>query len=136
MRTKLQGEVRNLQGDVDQQRDNLEEEQEARADLQRMLTKANNEANTWRQKFQSGEGGVRSEEMDDLKRKMNAKLAETDSNLEASHAKCISLEKTRNRLQNELEDVMVEVERVCPYKILLLCMLIRDFPKSYNVFCT
>ena len=113
MRTKLQGEVRNLQGDVDQQRDNLEEEQEARADLQRMLTKANNEANTWRQKFQSGEGGVRSEEMDDLKRKMNAKLAETESNLEASHAKCISLEKTRNRLQNELEDVMVEVERVC-----------------------
>ena len=55
---KLQGEVRNLQSDIEQMRDNLEEEQEGRADMQRALTKAVNEANVWRQKCQSGEGGA------------------------------------------------------------------------------
>ena len=111
-RMKLQGEVRNLNSDIEQLRDNLEEEQEGRADMQRALTKVVNEANVWRQKCQSGEGGVRSEELDDLKRKMGAKLAETESQLEAAHSKCNSLEKAKNRLQGELEDVMIEVERV------------------------
>ncbi len=40
-------------------RDQLEEEQEARADIQRALTKAQNEAAEWRRKCESGEGGVR-----------------------------------------------------------------------------
>ena len=112
MRSKLQGEVRNLQADLDQLREQLEEEQEGRADLQRALTKANNEVSVWRQKFESGEGGVRSEELDDLKRKMNAKLADAESQLEAAQSKCSSLEKAKNRLQGELEDVMIEMERV------------------------
>ena len=40
-------------------RDQFEEEQEAHADLQRALTKAQNEAAEWRRKCESGEGGVR-----------------------------------------------------------------------------
>lgn len=110
-RSKLQGEVRNLQADCDQLRDQLEEEQEGRGDAQRMLTKANNEIAEWRRKFESGEGGVRSEELDDLKRKMQAKLNDVESQLEAALSKCGSMEKARNRLQGELEDVMIEMER-------------------------
>ena len=76
------------------------------------MTKANNEANVWRQKCQSGEGGVRSEELDEMKKKLSAKLAEMESSLDASNTKVASLDKVKSRLQNELEDVMVEVERV------------------------
>jgi len=43
LKTKLQGENRNLQADLDQLREQLEEEQSGRADMQRALTKANNE---------------------------------------------------------------------------------------------
>ena len=111
MRSKLQGEVRNMTADMDQLREQLEEEQEGRADLQRALTKANNEIAVWRHKLESGEGGVRSEELDDLKRKMNAKLADAESQLEAAQSKVSSLEKVKNRLTGELEDVMIEVER-------------------------
>jgi chromosome segregation ATPase len=96
-RSKLQGENRNMQADLDQLREQLEEEQEGRADLQRLLTKANNEIQVWRHKLESGEGGVRSEELEDLKRKMNAKLAETESQLEAAQSKASSLEKAKNR---------------------------------------
>lgn len=112
LRTKLQSENRNLQADLGRLKEQMEEELEARADLQRLLTKANNEAALWRQKCESGEGGVRSEEMEELKRKLNAKIQELESQLEAAHSKASSLEKVKVRLQGELEDLMVEVERV------------------------
>ena len=93
-------------------RDQLEEEQEARADLQRLLNKAQSEAAEWRRKCESGEGGVRSEELEDLKRKLNNKLIDAESELESAQAKINQLEKAKSRLAGELEDVMVEVERV------------------------
>lgn len=112
LRAKLQGENRNLQADLDRLKEQMEEELEARADLQRLLTKASNEAAMWRQKCESGEGGVRSEELEELKRKLNAKIQELESQLEAAQSKASSLEKVKTRLQGELEDLMVEVERV------------------------
>lgn len=112
LRTKLQSDNRNLQSDIDQLRDQLEEEQSGRADLQRLLQKANSEAATWKQKLASGEGGVRSEELEELKRKLNAKLQDTESQLEAALSKAASLDKANGRLRGELEDVTIEVERV------------------------
>ena len=49
-----------VQADLDQLREQLEEEQSGRADMQRALQKANAEAQQWKQKCESGEGGVRS----------------------------------------------------------------------------
>lgn len=43
LRTKFQSENRNLQADLDQSREQLEEEQSGRADMQRLLQKANGE---------------------------------------------------------------------------------------------
>ena len=97
---------------MDQLREQLEEEQESRSDLQRMLTKANNEMAVWRHKAESGEGAVRSEEMEELKRKMNTKIMELEAQLEAAQSKVSSMEKVKNRLQGELEDLTIEVERV------------------------
>jgi len=66
----------------------------------------------WRQKCESGEGNIRSEEMDEMKRKFNAKIAELEAQLEAALAKAASLEKVKNRLQGEMDDLMVEVDKV------------------------
>ena len=41
-----------------------------------------------------------------------AKVQEAESQMESAQAKCASLEKAKHRLQGELEDVMIEVERV------------------------
>ena len=62
-----------MQGDVDRLRDQLEEETEARADLARLLQKAQSEAQLWKRKFESGEGGVKAEEVDDIKKKLAAR---------------------------------------------------------------
>jgi len=112
IRTKLQGESRNLQGDLDHIREQLEEEQGARSDAQRLITKANTEAATWRKKLESGEGGVSSEALDELKRKLSVKLQETEAQLEAAVLKANSLDKANHRLRGELEDLGLEVERV------------------------
>ena len=90
----------------------VEEEQTGRADLQRLVQKANSEATMWRQKCESGEGGVRSEEMEEMKKKFTARLLETESQLEAALSKAASADKVNHRLRAELEDLSVEVERV------------------------
>jgi len=112
LKTKLQGENRNLQADLDQLREQFEEEQSGRADMQRALQKANSEVSVWKQKCESGEGGVRSEELDELKRKLMAKLQEAESQLETALAKANNLDKANHRLKAELEDLTIEVERV------------------------
>jgi len=65
---------RSLQATTDRVREQLDEEQESRSELQRQLTRANNEAAAWRSKFESGEGGIRPEEMDELKKKLTARI--------------------------------------------------------------
>ena len=67
---------------------------------------------TWKQKCESEEGGVSSEALEDLKRKLGAMLADTEPQIEATLAKSTGLDKSNNRLCGELEDVSLELERV------------------------
>ena len=45
------------------------------------------------------------------RKKLVVKLQTVEEAVEASQAKCSSLEKTKQRLQTEIEDLVVEVER-------------------------
>uniref|UniRef100_A0A087XBW6 Myosin heavy chain 6 n=3 Tax=Poecilia TaxID=8080 RepID=A0A087XBW6_POEFO len=45
------------------------------------------------------------------RKKLAQRLQEAEEAVEAVNAKCSSLEKTKHRLQNEIEDLMVDVER-------------------------
>jgi len=85
------------------------------------VQKANSEAALWKQKCESGEGGVRSEELDELKKKFTARLMETESQLEAALSKAASMDKVNHRLRAELEDMSVEVERVRLSAAIYLC---------------
>lgn len=98
---------------MDRLREQLEEEQEARSEFQRQLTRANNDAAVWRQKFESGEGGIRPEEMDELKKKLAARIQDGEAQLEAALGKVVGLEKAKNRSQMEVEALVAEVEKVC-----------------------
>lgn len=55
----------------------MEEEQESKSDVQRQLAKAQNEVQQLKSSSQ-GTGSVRSEEMEEFKRKMNARLLELE----------------------------------------------------------
>lgn len=56
-------------------------------------------------------GLSRAEELEEAKRKLAAKLAEAEEQVEAALSKCNALEKAKARLQGEVEDLMVDVER-------------------------
>nr|CAD7453412.1 unnamed protein product [Timema tahoe] len=109
-RATLLGKFRNLEHDLDNLREQVEEEAEGKADIQRQLSKANAEAQLWRSKYES-EGVARAEELEEAKRKLQARLAEAEETIESLNQKVISLEKTKQRLATEVEDLQLEVDR-------------------------
>ncbi|TKS90212.1 Myosin heavy chain, fast skeletal muscle [Collichthys lucidus] len=86
-------------------REQFEEEQEAKAELQRAMSKANSEVAQWRTKYET-DAIQRNDELEEAKKKLTQRLQEAE---EAT--KCLSLEKTKQRLQGEVEDLMADVER-------------------------
>lgn len=46
-----------------------------------------------------------------IRKKLVTRLQEAEETVEASNAKCSSLEKTKHRLQTEIEDLVVDLER-------------------------
>ncbi|KAK6638239.1 hypothetical protein RUM44_008668 [Polyplax serrata] len=109
-RATLLGKFRNLEHDMDNIREQADEEAESKADLQRQLSKANAEAQLWRSKYES-EGVARAEELEESKRKLQARLAEAEETIESLNQKVIALEKTKQRLATEVEDLQLEVDR-------------------------
>ncbi|KAL7887057.1 hypothetical protein AOLI_G00047780 [Acnodon oligacanthus] len=101
--------VQSARHDSDLLREQFEEEQEAKAELQRSLSKANSEVAQWRTKYET-DAIQRTEELEDAKKKLAQRLQDAEEAVEAVNAKCSSLEKTKHRLQNEIEDLMVLAE--------------------------
>jgi myosin heavy chain 6/7 len=67
-------QVSNYQLECQQMRDQLEEEQEAKSELQRQLSKAHAEAQQWRAKYE-GEGLLRADEVEEQRRKILVSLS-------------------------------------------------------------
>ncbi|XP_011682897.1 myosin-16 isoform X3 [Strongylocentrotus purpuratus] len=109
-KNSLASQLRQLQADNDQLRDQVEEESEARAEVQRILTKVNGELNQMRAKF-DGEAVQRAEELEEAKRKLMIRLAQVEEELSSALSKNGSLEKTKARLTGEVEDLQLDLER-------------------------
>uniref|UniRef100_A0A665WXZ4 Myosin heavy chain 7 n=1 Tax=Echeneis naucrates TaxID=173247 RepID=A0A665WXZ4_ECHNA len=110
LKRQLEEEIKSSRHDCDLLREQYEEEQEAKAELQRSMSKANSEVAQWRTKYET-DAIQRTEELEEAKKKLAQRLQEAEEAVEAVNAKCSSLEKTKHRLQNEIEDLMVDVER-------------------------
>uniref|UniRef100_A0A3Q3L319 Uncharacterized protein n=1 Tax=Labrus bergylta TaxID=56723 RepID=A0A3Q3L319_9LABR len=91
-------------------REQYEEEQEAKAELHRCLSKANSDVSQWRNKYET-DAIQRTEELEEAKKKLALRLQEAEEAVEAVNSKCSSLEKTKQRLQGEVDDLMMDVER-------------------------
>uniref|UniRef100_A0A8C7L4E2 Myosin motor domain-containing protein n=1 Tax=Oncorhynchus kisutch TaxID=8019 RepID=A0A8C7L4E2_ONCKI len=106
----IEEEVKSARHDCDLLREQFEEEQEAKAELQRGMSKANSEVAQWRTKYET-DAIQRTEELEEAKKKLAQRLQEAEETIEATNSKCASLEKTKQRLQGEVEDLMIDVER-------------------------
>ena len=69
------------------------------------------EIQLWRSKFET-EGLGRVEELEGSKAKISARLVEAEETIDSLSQKISATEKTKNRLETELEDLQLEYERV------------------------
>jgi myosin heavy chain 6/7 len=113
-RQQLAAQLKNAQHENESLREQLDDEQESKAEGMRQIQKLNAEIQQWKARFES-EGLVRLEEIEEAKRKLQQKVQDlTDAN-EAANTKIASLEKTRHKLLGEIDDAQVDVERAAAY---------------------
>lgn len=70
-RSILEASLHQVEVELESVRVQLEEEAEARLDLERQLVKANGEAQTWRSKYET-EAAARAEEVEEIRFVVNA----------------------------------------------------------------
>ncbi|XP_046579044.1 myosin heavy chain, striated muscle-like [Haliotis rubra] len=97
VRQRLQTEMRNMNTDMVSIKEQLTEEQEARSALQRQLSKSNQEMLMWRSKYET-EGTVRVEDLEESRRRVQAKLTEAEHELSTANAKASSLEMSKAKM--------------------------------------
>ncbi|EPQ13695.1 Myosin-7 [Myotis brandtii] len=100
----------NTKHDLDLLKEQLEEEQGGKTELQRLVSKLNTEVTTWRTKYET-DAIQRTEELEETKRKLAARLQEAEETAEAAQARAASLEKNKQRLQAEVEDLTIDLEK-------------------------
>merc|ERR1711962_670813 len=98
------------QSEIEALNEQLEEEASTKAAMQQKLSKALADA-------ASGKGGFgiedseRVEELEDAKKKLNARVKEMEEALMAAETKAAGMEKVKNRMNEEVEDLLLDLER-------------------------
>ncbi|XP_071447025.1 paramyosin, long form [Hetaerina americana] len=109
-RATLEATLHQVEVELESVRVQLEEESEARLDLERQLVRANGEVQTYKSKYET-EAAARAEEVEELRRKFQARLSEQEEHIETLIAKVNALEKHKSRLQSEVEILIIDLEK-------------------------
>merc|ERR1712108_123437 len=110
-RASLLAKFKNLNSELENMRERIEEESEKKSDALKALSKAQAEIQLWRSKFETV-GLGRIDELEGSRQKLTARLQEAEETIESLNQKVASTEKTKHRLETELEDLQLEYERV------------------------
>ena len=100
----------NLEHDTGKIKEKLEEECDNGKNLQRLISKAYDEAAMWRSKYEI-EGLTRVEELETSRQKLSCRLEETEAKIDQLNAKNINLEKIKQRTAAELFEIQGELQR-------------------------
>merc|ERR1712184_39722 len=109
-RLLLLGKFKNLEHEVDGAREQLDEEIGLKEDIARQLNKACQEADMWRQKYES-EGLAKAEDLEMQKMKLQARLTEAQGTLEQMNAKLGQIEKAKAKLQAEIDQMTAQTDQ-------------------------
>ncbi|TRY80602.1 hypothetical protein TCAL_03006 [Tigriopus californicus] len=109
-RQSLLGKYKNLEHELDGMRYQLDEETGHKDDVARQLAKASQEADMWRQKYEI-DGMAKAEDLEMSKMKLQARLTEAQSTIENLNAKLGQLDKAKNTLQSEIDEMAVQTDQ-------------------------
>merc|ERR1719458_2057611 len=110
-RAALLSKFKNLNSELESLKERIEDESEKKSDALKALSKAQAEIQLWKSKFET-DGMGRIDDLESGKAKLSSRLAEAEENIEPLSQKVASTEKSRHRLDVELEDLQLEYERV------------------------
>ncbi|CAF4402317.1 unnamed protein product, partial [Adineta steineri] len=106
----LQSTVKTFQMDLESTRLQLDDEIDAKVELQKLLIKIQEEARIQRDRLERDIEG-KNEEIEDQRRKLNGRINEVQEQLTEVLAKASNLDKTKQRLQGELDKISGETEK-------------------------
>merc|ERR1711936_17698 len=109
-RASLLTKYKNLATDCENMKMRIEEEAERKNDTLRALSKAQAEIQLWKSKFETEALG-RIDELEGNKSKLGARVNESEETIDSLNAKIAATEKTKHRIDVELEDLQMEYER-------------------------
>merc|ERR1711962_1004669 len=109
-RINLLGKMRNLQHELEVMKEHLDEEADAKMEVERQLSKAFADIQLWKCRYET-EGVARCEEIEKDKAKVSGRLAEAEDTITSLQEKISSLEKAKARSKAEYDDLSSECER-------------------------
>ncbi|KAM6350621.1 LOW QUALITY PROTEIN: uncharacterized protein MYH16 [Alca torda] len=108
--TAAEVSLANAKHDLDSVKGYLEEEEDSKAELQCLVSKLNSEVTIWRTKYKTG-ATERTKKLEETKTKLAVRLQEAEETAESVKAWAANMEKTTKRLQKEVEDLTVGLEK-------------------------
>merc|ERR1712126_288045 len=109
-RSTLLTKYKNLNSDCENLKMKIDEEAEKKNDVLRALSKAQSEIQLWKTKYETEALG-RIDELESNKAKLCSRVTKAEETIDSLNTKIAATEKTKHRLETELEDTQMEYER-------------------------
>merc|ERR1740128_1072762 len=109
-RAALLCKFKGLRSDCENMKIRVDEESEKKNDILRLLSKAQSEIQLWKSKYETEALG-RIDELEGSKAKLCNRVAEAEETVESLNTKIASTEKSKHRLEADLEEMELEYER-------------------------
>merc|ERR1712158_53579 len=110
-RSSLLTKYKMMATDLENFREKLENENARKSDALKALSKAQAEIQLWKSRFET-EGMGRVEELEAARNKLQAKIVESEELVDVLTTKVANAEKSKTRMNSELDDLAMEYERV------------------------
>merc|ERR1719495_2392603 len=109
-RSSLLTKFKNLSTDCENLKMRIDEEADKKNDILRGLSKAQSEIQLWKSKFETEALG-RIDELESNRSKLAQRVSEAEETIDSLNSKIAATEKTKHRIEAELEDIQLEYER-------------------------
>merc|ERR1711962_1697340 len=103
-RSALLTKFKNLSTDLENTKERIEDEHQRKSDALKGLSKAQAEIQLWRSRYET-EGLGRVDELETARNKLQARIQEAEENVESLNVRIANGEKSRARLQSDLEEL-------------------------------
>merc|ERR1712156_345492 len=109
-RSALLSKFKNLNTELENTRERIEDEHGRKSDALKALSKAQAEIQLWKSRFET-EGMGRVDELDASRNKLMSRISEAEETVESLSVKIANGEKSKGRMQSDLEELSMDYER-------------------------